>query len=218
MGRAKLPRKSTSIDMTAMCDVAFLLLSFFILATKPKPPAIVSIVTPSSISNKPVEAKDQVLVNIDKSGKVFLEISDKDKKRDIVANLNDRLKLGLTTADLDKAKSADYFGTSETSLQKYLESPPEARDASLLSGIPAQDSTNNQLKDWLESVNVVYTGSEMHLLVKGDEMAKYPVFKNVIDAFKKNDMMKFEIITSQQGVDPTTDYYKERMSTGKAPQ
>ena len=38
MGRAKLPRKSTNIDMTAMCDVAFLLLSFFILATKFKPP------------------------------------------------------------------------------------------------------------------------------------------------------------------------------------
>ena len=39
MGRAKIPRKSTNIDMTAMCDVAFLLLSFFILATKTKPPA-----------------------------------------------------------------------------------------------------------------------------------------------------------------------------------
>ena len=37
MARAKIPRKSTNIDMTAMCDVAFLLLSFFILATKFKP-------------------------------------------------------------------------------------------------------------------------------------------------------------------------------------
>jgi hypothetical protein len=58
----------------------------------------------------------------------------------------------------------------------------------------------------------------MHLLVKGDEMAKYPVFKNIIDAFKKNDLMKFEIITNQQGVDPTSDYYKEHEATGKAPQ
>ena len=37
MPKAKLPRKSTHIDMTAMCDVAFLLLTFFMLATKFKP-------------------------------------------------------------------------------------------------------------------------------------------------------------------------------------
>jgi len=31
MPRVKVARKSTAIDMTAMCDVAFLLLTFFIL-------------------------------------------------------------------------------------------------------------------------------------------------------------------------------------------
>ena len=37
MARAKIKRGSTTVDMTAMCDVAFLLLTFFILATKFKP-------------------------------------------------------------------------------------------------------------------------------------------------------------------------------------
>jgi biopolymer transport protein ExbD len=36
MARIKVPRKSTAIDMTAMCDVAFLLLTFFILTAKAK--------------------------------------------------------------------------------------------------------------------------------------------------------------------------------------
>ena len=36
MPRVKVARKSTAIDMTAMCDVAFLLLTFFILSAKPK--------------------------------------------------------------------------------------------------------------------------------------------------------------------------------------
>jgi biopolymer transport protein ExbD len=38
MPRVKVARKSTATDMTAMCDVAFLLLTFFILTAKPKTP------------------------------------------------------------------------------------------------------------------------------------------------------------------------------------
>ena len=34
MPKVKVPRKSTNIDMTAMCDVSFLLLTFFMLTTK----------------------------------------------------------------------------------------------------------------------------------------------------------------------------------------
>jgi hypothetical protein len=47
MPKLKIPRKSTTIDMTAMCDVAFLLLSFFILATKQKPPEVLTVSPPS---------------------------------------------------------------------------------------------------------------------------------------------------------------------------
>ena len=57
--------------MTAMCDVAFLLLSFFILATKFKPPEALSVVTPSSVSTKIAPEKDVVMVTIDKDGKVY---------------------------------------------------------------------------------------------------------------------------------------------------
>ncbi len=46
MPKVKMPRKSTLIDMTAMCDVAFLLLTFFMLATKFKPDEPVAVVTP----------------------------------------------------------------------------------------------------------------------------------------------------------------------------
>ena len=38
MGKVKMSKKSTSIDMTAMCDVAFLLLTFFILTATAKMP------------------------------------------------------------------------------------------------------------------------------------------------------------------------------------
>jgi len=48
MARAKVARKSTAIDMTAMCDVAFLLLTFFILSAKTKVPDPVKAEVPAA--------------------------------------------------------------------------------------------------------------------------------------------------------------------------
>jgi biopolymer transport protein ExbD len=80
MGRAKLPRKSTSIDMTAMCDVAFLLLSFFILTTKFKPAEAIAVTIPKSVAAKVAPTKDIVEIIIDKDGKVFLSMDDESIK------------------------------------------------------------------------------------------------------------------------------------------
>lgn len=215
MGRAKLPRKSTTVDMTAMCDVAFLLLSFFILATKTKPPEAVKVVIPSSVSTKKIDAKDKVTVTISKDGKVFLAFDDKVKRKQIVTDLNTRYGLQLSPADLDKVDKAELFGTPMAAMKSFLNLPKDAQQGDKLPGIPAIDSSNNQLKDWLASAVSVYTGSNMNLLVKGDGLAKYPVFKNVIDAFKKNDLMKFNIITNQEGLDPASALYKEKSSKPK---
>src|SRR5579872_145452 len=101
MGRAKIPRKSTNIDMTAMCDVAFLLLSFFILATKFKPPEALTVVTPSSVQTKIVPSKDVVMFIIDKEGKVYLSVSDAniEEKQSMIDGLNTSKNLGLTDAE-----------------------------------------------------------------------------------------------------------------------
>ena len=72
MARPKIPRKSTSVDMTAMCDVAFLLLSFFILTTKFKPSEAVPVSTPTSVASKVAPEKDIVMISLNKDQKVFL--------------------------------------------------------------------------------------------------------------------------------------------------
>ncbi|MBW7846364.1 MAG: biopolymer transporter ExbD, partial [Bacteroidia bacterium] len=66
MARGKIKKGSTHVDMTAMCDVAFLLLTFFILVGQFKPSEAVAVVTPSSVSNKHAPQKDFFNVTIDK--------------------------------------------------------------------------------------------------------------------------------------------------------
>ena len=48
MPKVKIKRKSTVTDMTAMCDVAFLLLTFFILTATARQPEALEVETPSS--------------------------------------------------------------------------------------------------------------------------------------------------------------------------
>ena len=72
MGKVKIKRKSTLIDMTAMSDVTVLLLTFFMLTSTflQKEPTIVY--TPSSVSEEKVPMNNLVTVLVssaDKSGK-----------------------------------------------------------------------------------------------------------------------------------------------------
>src|SRR6266498_1638875 len=97
MARPKIPRKSTAVDMTAMCDVAFLLLSFFILTTHYKPAEALSVVTPKSVSTKPAEAKNVVQIILDKEGKVYFSVGDESvsQKQDIIDMVDQQKTLGL---------------------------------------------------------------------------------------------------------------------------
>jgi len=201
MSRAKIPRKSTHIDMTAMCDVAFLLLSFFILATKQKPPEAVAVVTPSSVSTKAAPEKS-IMITMTKEGKVFIMLGDDTKKSAILSDLNTTRNLGLSPTELSRLNKMTAYGMSLGQIKPMMDLGQDI-PASKMDGIPVSDSTNNELTYWLASVTNAYKGTdqtklEEMLLVKGDNLAKYPIFKSVKDAFKKNSLYKFRIVTNSE--------------------
>ncbi len=220
MGRAKLPRKSTNIDMTAMCDVAFLLLSFFILATKFKPPEMLKVDTPNSVSNKVAPEKDVVMVTLDKDGKVFFSVSDANvaQKKSIIDEVNTSKNLGLTAEEKKNFSNnpASYIGVPFSQLKSYLSKTPEELKSFSLPGIPVKDTLNNELIEWIHAATSAFFdgNKKMNILLKGDDAAKYPSFKGITDAFKKNDQMKFQMITNPVAVPVGTDLYKTNLATG----
>jgi biopolymer transport protein ExbD len=204
MGRAKIPRKSTNIDMTAMCDVAFLLLSFFILATKTKPPEAVPVATPTSVSTKVVK-DESIVVTLARDGKVFLMLNDRKHKDAIIDNINTTKGLGLTPAEIAKLRKQDFIGMPFSKLKSFLQLS-EPIPPSKMDGIPT-DSTNNELR----SVSNSFAGESidnLNLLVKGDNLAKYPAFKSVKNAFKKSEIFKFKIVTNPEGIPADSELAK----------
>jgi len=178
MPKVKLPRKSTAVDMTAMCDVAFLLLSFFILATKTKPPEAVKVTTPSSVSTK-IAKENAILVTLTKDGKVYLMLGDKAKKQAILEDVNTTKGLGLSSAEMVKLRKMEFYGMPFNKIKGML-ALPDVMEPRNMEGIPVIDSTHNELTDWVGSAVRAYAGESLdnlNLLVKGDNMAKYPAFK-----------------------------------------
>lgn len=215
MPNVKVPRKSTPIDMTAMCDVAFLLLSFFILTTKFKPSEPLAVVTPNSVSNKVAPQTDAVLITIDKDGKVYFSVSDENKsqKQAVLEEINTSQNLGLSAADISGfLKDGAYIGVPYTKLKSFLHLNADQLKKTTVEGIPVTDSTNNQLTEWVRAAVKAFQGGKMNLLVKGDNASKYPSFQGVINAFKKNDQMKFQMITNPEGVPAGTELYKKNMA------
>lgn len=213
MARPKIARKSTSVDMTAMCDVAFLLLSFFILTTKFKPSEAIAVTTPSSVASKVAPEKDVLLISITKDGKVFLSMDDVTKKQAVLTSLNQIRTAGWSEADINNLAKLDFWGLSIAGLKQQLTLPKEQQNDKVLPGITVKDSTNNEMNDWMRAAVSAYSGGQMNLLIKGDNESKYPAFKYVKQALTKNDLLKFQLVTNPTGVPLGTDLYKANQIT-----
>jgi biopolymer transport protein ExbD len=221
MPAVKIPKKSAETDMTPFVDIAFLILTFFIMATKMKPPAPVEITTPYSVSSKELEQKDAILIEMDKDGRVFFTMQtekaeDNAIKKSLISNLNKTRNLGLSEADMNAFVKNPTVGVPFAQLKQYYSTPEEQRKAIRQAGIPVTDTANNELYFWVRDAVTVFAGRSISYLVKGDNAAKYPVFKGIIDALRKNEQFKYQLVTTPEGVPAGTDLARKQAKGGAA--
>lgn len=216
MGRAIVKRNSTNIDMTAMCDVAFLLLAFFILATEFKPAEAVNVSPPSSVASKAAPQSDAFTVSIDKQGRVFVEMSS-DMKGDVIEQMNSARNLNLSPEDIKYFNASTFVGVPLAQLNQFTRLTPEQLAKTNLIGIPL-DSANNELQAWINATINANKGKKINFLIKGDNEAKYPAFKGVIEAFKKNEIFKYRLVTNPEEVPAGSELYKRNLAGDTEPE
>jgi biopolymer transport protein ExbD len=201
MSNRKIARKSTDTDMTPFVDIAFLILSFFIMATKFKPPEPVEIKTPGSVLSQKLPDNNAILVTIDSSDKVYFTImSEKNTSvyDDIIKGINTSQNLGLSPAEMANFKKTFLTGVPFAGLKQLLGTDEKAQASLRQPGIPVKDTANNQLYWWIREAKAVFANNreELKYLIKGDGKSKYPAFEAVIAAFKKNDVLKYNLVTA----------------------
>ncbi|MCY1308487.1 hypothetical protein D9M70_585010 [compost metagenome] len=79
-------------------------------------------------------------------------------------------------------------------------------------GIPVLDTLNNELIWWVDETKKAFADGQSKLLyfIKGDNESKYPTFEAVVNALRRNEEFKYNLITAQEGAPEGTELYKER--------
>jgi biopolymer transport protein ExbD len=195
MPRVRIPRKNISLDMTAMCDMAFLLLTFFMLTTKFKPQEVANVEIPSSISEMKLPEKDMMVISIEKSGAIFIGVDGQKIKYDLLNNIGRKYSIDFPSYEKKEFSLMTSFGTSVTELKSLLHATPETRVLLKQAGVPA-DSVNNELKDWIYFARI--SNPNIRIGIKGDKLADYKILKKIIATLQQQNINKFYMITSME--------------------
>lgn len=204
MPKVKAARKSTHIDMTAMTDVAFLLLTFFMLTAKMKPNEPVKVDTPSSISETKLPDANTITILVDNTGKVFLDMAGSKTRYELIKKMNSGYSMGLNDQQMISFANSATFGTSRAALGKYLATAPNERDK-LNIGIPT-DTSNNELGPWIHEARRMQfdlkqqgvVTDEYVVVVKADAATPYPAIRQVLNTLTDINCNKFNLITNME--------------------
>ncbi len=95
---AKKSRASVVIDMTPMVDVCMLLLTFFMLTTKFRPPQEAQVIIPSSHSAFELPESNVMTVSVTKDNLIYLGLDSQNLRAKIFGEEN-KLKPGIQVED-----------------------------------------------------------------------------------------------------------------------
>src|ERR1035437_9508702 len=193
MPKIKVPRKSTNIDMTAMCDVAFLLLTFFMLTTKFKADEPVTVQTPKSISEIKLPDNNIMSITVTKDGKVFYSVDGKYNREKLLKKISEKYNIQFTDEENYAFSLVTAFGVPIPKLKTFLDMPAEDRKNAVQPGIPI-DSTNNELGVWI--INGRLANPNYSIAIRGDGDCPYPIIKRIIATLQERRVNKFNLITN----------------------
>ncbi|HLS94349.1 outer membrane transport energization protein ExbD [Sphingobacterium allocomposti] len=210
MGKAKVKRASTSIDMTAMCDVSFLLLTFFVLTATARQPEVLVVDTPASTTPDKLPDDNVGIISVAK-GKIFFGVKNPNVREITLKNMSQKYNIAFSAEDYEKFKQLDEFGVPIKNLRQLLSLPNEQRKEEIQPGIPVDstETASNELYSWVQEARkatIEFNRSRegerdfvdpgpMKVAIKADAEEKYPTVNLIIETLRNQKQNKFSFVT-----------------------
>lgn len=176
-----------------MCDMAFLLLTFFMLATKFKPAEAAVVDIPASVSQKKLPEKNLLTIWVEKDGAVFIGVDESRVRKEMLKAMAAKHNVNLSQAEVNEFAALDAFGAPVGGLKQYLSLNKDQRKHLQNKGVPV-DSINNELREWIHFA--LQNNSEYDFAIKGDKDVDYKVVGRVIATLQEENINKFKLVTT----------------------
>jgi biopolymer transport protein ExbD len=217
MPKIKIPKGAPSLDMTPMVDLAFLLVTFFMLTAAFRMAEPVVVDPPSSVAEK-LLPENTIMITVDNIGRPFFGLSNGEARVNCLKRMGERHHVNFTEQQIKKFAGMSSFGVDIKDLPRYIDATdPERLKFQPQKGIPNDSLNNPQLHDWIlfaaQEANAIYSrekekakangaefkGEKVRYAIKADGKAKYISIKSVIKTFTDMDIYRFNLITSLEG-------------------
>jgi biopolymer transport protein ExbD len=199
--------------MTPMVDLAFLLVTFFMLTASFRMAEPVTVDPPSSIGQI-ILPDNHIMVTIDDKGRAFFGISNPGAKMAALREMSAKYKVPFTEEQIVKFGGLSSIGVEMKDLPRYIDADEKGRtNFKPQKGIPL-DSANNQLRDWVsfggsnavkqyneakrnaQEAKQEFKAEKPRFAIKCDSETKYIFVKDVVKVFTDLKIYQFNLITS----------------------
>lgn len=180
-----------------MVDLAFLLVTFFMLTTKFAPEEVVMVDTPSSTSDLKLPDTNLITISVDKDGKTYFALDSEPAKVLMLEKVGAKYGVSFTPQQKKRFGQMTSFGVPIQQLGSLLDRDKEEVKKVQQPGIPT-DSTNNQIIDWViqgRAANQQLFRKPVYIAIKGDNNADVPTVRKLIKYMQDKDINRFNLIT-----------------------
>ncbi len=207
MGKVKIKKSDTWIDMTPMSDVMTLLLTFFMLTSTFVKSEPVKVNTPGSVSERKVPENGvlTILVSPEKDatgkptgeGQVFMSIDNVDNLESSLMDMTSQFNVSLDGEQIKNFKGEATFGVPMAELKQYLSLSSQNRAKTIgTKGIPL-DSINGGMSEFQMWVNAARTANQdIKIALKADATTPYKTVKKVMNELQDMDESHYYMITN----------------------
>jgi biopolymer transport protein ExbD len=212
MPKIKMPKGNPSLDMTPMVDLAFLLVTFFMLTASVRMTEPVIVDTPDSHSDK-LLPENVIMLTVDKRGKAYFNISNVEVRTKTLERMGKQYNMTFTPAEIKAFGKMTSFGVPMNQLKKFIALSEKEKEKFVSPGVPL-DSLDNQLSYWIrfghiqertlakeaqekaKSVGRTFKDTPLRFAIKADGQSNFLNVKDVIKVLTDNDIYVFNLITN----------------------